>query len=88
MAKLHAFAHAMDPITEFDGDDEDVVPWQKPKCARQLAMEDEERPDPHVENKTKEDWPDSYDITVTFPPPRDCTKSTSGMKKEFTDWRH
>ena len=28
-------------------------------------MEDEERPDPPVGNKTKEDWPDSYDITVT-----------------------
>ena len=51
----------MDIFTE--GDDEDVVPRQKPKYARQLAMEDEERPDPPVE--TKEDWPDSYDITVT-----------------------
>ena len=55
----------MDIFTEFDGSDEDVVPRQKPKYARQLAMEDEERPDPPVENKTKEDWPDSYDVTVT-----------------------
>ena len=65
MAKLHGFARPMDIFTEFDGSDEDVVPRQKPKYARQLAMEDEERPDPPVENKTKEDWPDSYDITVT-----------------------
>ena len=65
MAKLHGFTRAMEPITEFDGSDEDVVPKQKPKYARQLAMEDEERPDPPVENKTKEDWPDSYDIPVT-----------------------
>ena len=55
----------MDSITEFDAGDEDVVPKQKPKYVRQLAMEDEERPDPPVENKTKEDWPDSYDIPVT-----------------------
>ena len=59
MAELHGLARAMDPITEFDGDDEDLVPRQKPKYARQLAMEDEERSDPPVENKTKEDWPDS-----------------------------
>ena len=65
MAKLHGFARPMDIFTEVDGSDEDVVPRQKPKYARQLAMEDEERPDPPVENKTKEDWPDSYDITVT-----------------------
>ena len=63
MAKLHGFTRAMEPITEFEGEDEDVVPRHKPKYARQLAMEDEERPDPPVE--TKEDWPDSYDITVT-----------------------
>ena len=43
----------MDILTEFDGSDEDVVPRQKPKYARQLAMVDEERPDPPVENKTK-----------------------------------
>ena len=55
----------MDPITEFDAGDEDVVPKQKLKYARQLAMEDEEMPDPPVENKTKEDWLDSYDIPVT-----------------------
>ena len=67
MAKLHGFARPMDLITEFDGSDEDVVPRPKPKYARQLAMEGEESrmPDPPVENKTKEDWPDSYDITVT-----------------------
>jgi len=65
MAKLDGFARPMDIFTEFDGSDEDVVPRQKPKYARQLAMEGEERPDPPVENKTKEDWPDSYDITVT-----------------------
>ena len=28
-------------------------------------MEGEERPDPPAENKTKEDWPDSYDKTIT-----------------------
>ena len=65
MAELHGFTRSMDPITEFDAGDEDVVPKQKPKYARQLASEDEERPDPPVENKTKEDWPDSYDIPVT-----------------------
>ena len=65
MAKLHGFTRPMDLITEFDGSNEDVVPRQKPKYARQLAMEGEERSDPPVENKTKEDWPDSYDITVT-----------------------
>ena len=65
MAKLHGFVRPMDIFTEFDGSDEDVVPRQKPKYARQLAMEDEERLDPPVENKTKEDWPDSYDIPVT-----------------------
>ena len=53
----------MDPITEFEGDDE--VSVKKSKYARQLAMMDKERLDPPVENKTKEDWPDSYDITVT-----------------------
>ena len=68
MAELHEFVCPMDLITEFDGSDKDVVPRQKPKYARQLlAMVDEESrmPDPPVENKTKEDWPDSYDITVT-----------------------
>ena len=65
MAKRHGFTSPMEPITEFDGRDEDVLPRQKPKYARQLAMVDEEKPDPPVENKTKEDWPDSYDITVT-----------------------
>ena len=63
MAKLDGFARPMDIFTEFDGSDEDVVPRQKPKYARQLAMNREERPDPPVERK--EDWPDSYDITVT-----------------------
>ena len=62
MAKLHGFTRAMEPITEFDCGDEDVVPRQKPKYVRQLAMDGEER-DHRVE--TKEDWPDSYDITVT-----------------------
>ena len=60
MAELQGFVRPK-PITEFDG--EDVVP--RPKYARQLAMVDEAEscmPDPHVENKTKED---SYDITVT-----------------------
>ena len=48
MAELHGFARPMDLITEFDGNDEDVVPRQKPKYARQLAMEGEESrmPDP------------------------------------------
>ena len=63
MAKLHGFACSMDPITEFDGSDDEVDLRQKPEYTRQLAMEEEERPDPPVE--TKEDWPDSYDITVT-----------------------
>ena len=56
----------MDLITEFDG--EDILPRQKPKYARQLAMVDAETcamQDPPVENQTKEDWTDSYDITVT-----------------------
>ena len=67
MVELHGFVRLMDLITEFDGSDKDVVPRQKPKYARQLAMVDEKScmPDPPVENKTKEDWPDSYDITVT-----------------------
>ena len=67
MAKLHGFACPMDVITEFDGSDEDVEPRQTPKYARQLAIVDEEScmPDPPVENKTKENWPDSCDITVT-----------------------
>ena len=63
MAKLHGFARSMEPITDFDGSDEEVVLSQKPKYARQLSMMDEERPDPPAE--TKEGWPDSYDITVT-----------------------
>ena len=62
MAKLHGFARPiMEPITEFDAGDEDFVPKQKPKYARQLAMEGEERSDPPVENKSKEDWLDSHD---------------------------
>ena len=64
MAELHGFTRSMEPITEFDNGEEDVVPSQKPKYARQLAMEGEERSDPPVENKMKEDWPDSYDITL------------------------
>ena len=75
MAKLHGFVRSMDPITEFDGSDEeeDVVPVQKPKYVRQFAMVDESesgtspdpvKPDPTVE--TKEDWPDSYDVSVTI----------------------
>ena len=57
MAELHGFARPMDLISEFDGSDEDVVPRQKPKYARQLAMEREESsmPDPPVENKTEKD---------------------------------
>ena len=77
MAKLHGITCPMDLITEFDGsDDEDVVdtPAQKPKYVRQLAMVDTERgidtgeetPIPPTENKTKEDWSDSCDITVTI----------------------
>ena len=65
MAKLHGFTRSMEPITEFDAGDEEVVLRQKPKYARQLAMEGEERSDPPVENKMEEDWPDSYDIPVT-----------------------
>ena len=78
MAKLHGFTRPMDIFTEFDGSDEDVVPRQKPKYARQLAMEGEERSDPPVENKTKEDWPESYDITVTV--------STSSRLYEKYKW--
>ena len=76
MAKLQGFARPMDIFTEFDGSDEDSVP--RPKYARQLAMVDEERPDPPVENKTKEDWPDSYDIPVTV--------STSSRLYEKYKW--
>ena len=67
MAELHGFVRPMDLITEFDGSDEDVEPRQKPKYARQFAMVDAEScmPDPPIENKTKEEWCDSYDITVT-----------------------
>ena len=44
MAKLHGFGRPMmEPITEFDAGDGDVIPWQKPKYARQLAMVDEEK---------------------------------------------
>ena len=67
MAKLHGFARSMEPITEFDAGDEEVVLRQKPKYARQLAMEGEERSDPPVENKSEEDWSDSYDIPVMVP---------------------
>ena len=80
MAKLHGFAHSMEPITEFDAGDEEVALRQKPKYARQLSMMDEERSNPPVENKSKEDWPDFYDITVTV--------STTSRLYEFTDWRH
>ena len=31
MAKLHGFTRTMDPITEFDGSDEDDIPRQKRK---------------------------------------------------------
>ena len=78
MAKLHGFARPMDIFTEFDAGDEDVVSRQKSKYARQLAMVDEERSDPPAENKTKEDWPDSYDIPVTV--------STSSRLYEKYKW--
>ena len=78
MAKLHGFARPMDPITEFDAGEEDVVQMLKPLYTRQLAMVDEERPDPPAENKTKEDWPDSYDIPVTV--------STSSRLYEKYKW--
>ena len=69
MAKLHGFVHALEPITKFDGSDDEVdIPIQKPKYVRQLALDDEfvsdTPPDPTVEKK--EDWPDSYDVTVTI----------------------
>ena len=67
MAELHEFVRPMDIFTEFDGSEE--VSIKKPKYVRQLAMVDEPEScrmqDPPVENKTKEDWPDSYDVTVT-----------------------
>ena len=66
MAKLHGFVRPMmEPITEFDAGEEDVVHRLKPLYTRQLAMVDEERPDPPVENKMKDDLLESYDITVT-----------------------
>ena len=65
MAKLHGFTRPMDFITELDGSDEDVEPMQKPKYVRQFAMVDGERSDPPIENQTKEELFDSYDITVT-----------------------
>ena len=76
MAKLHGFVRTINLVTEYDGNDENVVPRQKPRYVRQLAMVDEESrvPDHPVVNKTEEDWPDSYDITVRFPPRQDCTK--------------
>ena len=68
MAELHGFVRRMDLITEFDGSDEDIVPRQKTNYVRQLPMVDAESctmQDPPLENQTKEDWTDSYDITVT-----------------------
>ena len=67
MAKLHGFVRPMDFITEFDGSDEDVEPMQKPKYVRQFAMVDGEScmPDPPIENQTKEELFDSYDIYFT-----------------------
>ena len=56
MAELHEFIRPMDLITEFDGSDEDVVPTQTPKYARQLAMVDAEcctKQDPPPENNRK-----------------------------------
>ena len=43
----------MDPITEFDGSDEEAVLRQKPKYARQLAMDGEEKPDPHCRKERR-----------------------------------
>ena len=41
MAALRGFTRMLDPITEFDGDDEDdVETFQKLKYVRQLAMTD------------------------------------------------
>ena len=90
MAKLHEFDRPMDLVTEFDGSDEDFVPRQKPKYARQLAMVDAESRYGQtlilLKKKRKEDWSDSYDITVTdFSPRLDCTRNTSGMKNESKD---
>ena len=68
MAKLHGFVAPLEFITEFDGsDEEDVVDTKrKPAYVRQLAMVDEpDMPDNPLGKKAKEDWPDSYDITVT-----------------------
>ena len=86
MAKLHGF----EPITEFDGSDDEVdIPVQKPKYARQLAMVDESengmppdpvKPDPTVEKK--EDWPDSYDVFGTI-----STKSRLYEKFKWNEGR-
>ena len=65
MAKLDEFARAIDRVTKFDDGEEEAVQRLKPQYTRQLAMVDGERPDPPVENKMKDDWLDSYDITVT-----------------------
>ena len=45
-------------------------------------------PDLPIENQTKEEWFDTYDITVTLPLRQDCLQNTNGMKNEFIDWKH
>ena len=68
MSKLQEVARPMDMMTDIDTVEDYCEPSKKPKYTRQLAMVDAETGmlDPHpLEKKTKEDWPDSYDITVT-----------------------
>ena len=53
---MHGFTRPMDLTTEFHGSEEDVVPRQKPKYARELVMESGESrmPDHPVENRAAE----------------------------------
>ena len=90
MAKLHGFVRPMDFITEFDGSDEDVEPMQKPKYVRQFAMVDGERSDPPVENQTKEELFESYDITVTVATTvkTACEKYQVERRTNSIDWKH
>ena len=72
MAELRTSASRRDIFSEFDICDESSyeggVPVQKPKYTRQLAVVVDESGTPShpVESKKKEDWLDSYDVTVTI----------------------
>ena len=90
MAELHGFVRPLDIITEFDGSDKDVELRKKPKYVRKFAMVDREccMSDPPIKNQTKEEWFDSYDITVTVVIPLRntdyiCISSSSSSSSSF-----